>query len=253
MPPVTDEEYHHTAEVFVDALLDPRKPWLTRWVLHKKSFYKFLPIPTWAQIEDGTLAGAIYQGWVGDILIDERFHNAVTDKDRATLVRWFAEEARERKLTKDELLRLLAITDIKTIKRSLKGLAEPFKFQPGPSPPTRGQYDAALECASALQIPLLRFLQQKSSGTKNTTLEILRFISKDFPKECKFLVANLAALEACFRDRHLRERAKTIRSRSRILADAVAGSVHLNRKPSTAAEYLATERRLRRKTITDLR
>jgi hypothetical protein len=68
------------------------------------------------------------------------------------------------------------------------------------------------------------------------------FVVGELLEECEFLIANLATLEACLRDNRLRQRAKTIRARSRSLADAVAGSVHLNRKASTAAEYLSAER-----------
>jgi len=253
MSRVADKEYQHAAEVFVDALLDPRKAWLTRWVLVKKSRYRFLPIPSWEQLEDGSLAASLFQTWNGDILIEEWLHNALTNNDRDTLIRWFIEEAKERELTKDELSRLLACTDIKNVKRSLRGLAEPFKFQPGPSPPTRGQYDAALELASTLQPAIFSFLQQASIGTKNTTADIVRFISKDFPKQCEFLIANLSVLEACLRDNRLKQRAKAIRARSRVLADAIAGSVNLNRKPSTAAEYLSAERHRRRKASTEIR
>ena len=245
--PARSEQYQRAAEIFVEALLDPRKIWLQRWVVYKKSFHQFVPIRTWGQIEDGSLAGALYQGTNGDIFIEERFYNALIEKDRDTLVASFKKELQDQELTTDELARFLAITDIKNVKRSLKRIAELFKFQPGPSPPTRAQYDAALQLATALKPAIHRFLQQKSSGTKNTSSEIVRFMSKDFPQPCKVLRANLQILEACLADNRLNQRAKGIGARSRLLADAVAGSVHLKRKPSTAAEYLSAERRRRTK------
>src|SRR5437868_2408626 len=111
MAPATDEQYQRAAEAFVDALLDPRKPWLVRWVLYRKTFDKFLPIPSQQQIQDGSLAAAIYQGWDADYIADEWFHDALIGKDRNALVSWFIEEARVRELTSDELSRLLACTD----------------------------------------------------------------------------------------------------------------------------------------------
>jgi hypothetical protein len=183
-----------------------------------------------------------------DKLIDEWLYDAINTRDRQTLVTRFAAAARQKGLDKDQLARLLACTNFKQLKKSIKGLAEPFKFRPGPQAPTQCQYDEALTRADSLERILLQFLHEQSRKTSNSPREILNYLAKDFREAANFLLKNLSVLEACLRSEYLLQKAKTRpHARARLLADAVAGSVHLGRKPSTAVEYLRSERRKRRK------
>lgn len=241
----TDEDYLQFAERFIDAVLDPRQPWLVQYILA----FGFPPVPTWYQIDSGALASKMRQALDAEHWnVDEWLYDALQTGDRKTLIAYFTEEATERKLTTDELSRLLACTDFKQLKKSLKGLAKPFKFRPGPTPPIERQYDEALKCAERLYPLLLEFLHEQGRGTANTPREIINYLAKDFPESSKFLLDNLSVLEACIRDKRLFKKAKTrTYARAHVLADAIAGSVHLGRRTSTAVEYLRTERRKRRK------
>jgi len=240
----TEQEYREFAERFTDAVLDPRQPWLVQYVF----VHGFPPVPTKEQINSGALAAKMWQAMDADSLIEEWLYNAIEAHDRKTLIAWFAEEAKAKELTKDELCRVLACANFKQLKKSLKELAEPFKFRPGPSPPTERQYGEALRRAESLHPVLLHLLHEQSRQTANTLPEILNYLAKDFPDASTFLLHNLSLVEACLRDQHLLGKAKTrAQARARVLADAIAGAVHLARKPSTAFEYLRTHRRKLRK------
>jgi hypothetical protein len=240
----SDEQYQEFATRFVDAILDPRQPWLCQYILVNG----FPPVPSWDQIGSGALAVKMREAIDTSFLAEEWLYAAIDKNDRETLVARFSETAKQRELTKDELSRLLACTDFKQLKKSLKGLAKPFKFRPGPSRPTPGQYDKALRYAEILHPALLQLLDQQSKRTSNGPREILTYLAKDFPEACAFLLDNLTVLGSCLRDESLLTRAKTrVGARARVLADAVAGSIHLERRPTTALEYVRTERRKRRK------
>jgi hypothetical protein len=91
-------------------------------------------------------------------------------------------------------------------------------------------------------------LKQQSVGTTHSVRDILRYLAKDFSKACRFLLDNIHLLEECLEDPNVLAKAKTRPdARARAVADAIAGSVYLNRKFTTALEYLRIERRKRNK------
>ncbi len=140
----TDEDYRQFAEEFVDDALDPRKPWVARYIM----VFGFPPVPTEEDIASGGLAAKIRSAIASDsFLVEEWIYEGLNRPDRQILVDGFKKRAEERQLTKDELSRLLACGDFKTVKRSIKGFTDPFKFRPGPTPPTERQYDEALDQA----------------------------------------------------------------------------------------------------------
>jgi hypothetical protein len=242
----TDEEYQRFAEEFVDAVLDPRQPWLPQYIM----VFGFPAVPTEDHIASGALAAKMRSAIEGShsFPIDEWIYEGLTKLDRQKLVDGFKEGAKQRELTKEELSRLLACGDFKTLKKSLKGMAKPFKFRPGPAPPSERQYDEALRQAEVLVPALLQLLNQQSAGTRRSLSEILHFLAKDFPEACKFLLENSQRVDDCLRDPKLLKRAKARpRARAHVLADAISGSIHLNREATTAVEYLRIERRRRLK------
>jgi hypothetical protein len=242
--PATDAEYQHFSEQFVDAVLDPRQPWLVQYILANG----FPPVPTKWQLSSGVLAVKMHDAIEQGFFVEEWLHAALMKPDRQKLVDWFQETAKERELTADELSRLLACADFKTLKNSLKALSGPFRFRPGPTPPSKRQFDEALNQAKFLRPALLMLLNQQSMGTKNTTEEILKYLAKDFPEGCAFLIGHISKLEQCLKDQSLLKKAKTRPlARAGVLADAMAGSIHLDREFSTAIEYLRAERRRRLK------
>jgi hypothetical protein len=241
----TEAEYQRFAEEFADAALDPRKPWVAQYIM----VFGFPPVPTEEDIASGGLAAKIRRAIANySFLVEEWIHDGLAKPDRQILVDGFKERAKERQLTKDELSRLLACGDSKTVKRSLKGFGEPFKFRTGPAPPTERQYNEALAQAEVLVPALLKLLTQESVGTTHSVRDNLRYLAKDLPKACKFLLENIHRLEQCLEDPNVLAKAKTRPdARARAVADAIAGSVYLNRKFTTALEYLRIERRRRDK------
>lgn len=234
----SDQEYRNAVEQYVDAILDPRRPWLKEFIL----VFGFPKIPTQWQIESGALAAKMREAISADYFVDEALFLALEQRDRKALITTFTKIAKARQLTHDELERLLLSVDSKELKKSIKALGDPFKTPPGPVPPTAGQYDHALKLSDDLHLLLLRLLQEQATGTTNTTQDIIQFIAKDFPGTVGLVIENLALLEDVLQDRHLQGKAKKTRTRARVLADALAGAVHLKLMPSTAREYLRAER-----------
>ena len=183
---LTEGEYQAFSEQFIDAILDPRQPWLIQYILA----FGFPPIPTAEQIASGALAAMMREAIDASPFTIEWLYEALKNRDRETLIARFKEIANERGLTRDELSRLLACVDFKTLKMSIKGLSEPFKYRPGPTPPTERQYNEALSGAESLYPVLLKLINQQSTGTKNTIADTLNYLAKDFPKACKFLLDN---------------------------------------------------------------
>ena len=238
------EEYQHFAEEFADLVLDPRQPWLPRYI----QLFGFPPVPTEAQISTGALAAKMRRAVEGAASVPVRIwvYVGLTKHRRNRLVDGLREEAKRRRLQKDDLSRLLAWGSFKTLKRSLKGLAEPFKFRPGPTPPTKRQYDQALRYANMLVPALLKLDKQMSVGTSHSLKQNLKYLSKDSSEACQFLLKNIALLRKCLDEPKVLARGKTRpNARARALADAIAGSIYLKRKVSTSIKYLGDERRRR--------
>lgn len=238
------EEYQQFAEEFADLVLDPRQPWLARYI----QVFGFPLVPTEEEISTGALAAKMRRAVEGAASVPVRIwvYVGLTKHRRNRLVDGLREEAKRRRLKKDELSRLLAWGSFKTLKRSLKGLAEPFKFRPGPTPPTKRQYDEALREADILVPALLKLDKQMSVGTSHSLKQNLEHLSKDFPEACLFLLENIHLLKRSLDEPKVLARGKTRpNARARALADAIAGSIYLKRKVSTAIQYLGEERRRR--------
>jgi hypothetical protein len=163
-PNLSDKEYHHFAEQFTDMILDRRKPWVFQHFLYGG----FQNVPTREELNSGQLAlqvlharnegGVLWETWVTDALIRE---------DRQRLVPYFKKHAQRKRLTKDELARLLEVGKSSVLRKSFKELARPFSSHRGPKPklPT-GKYAEALETAELLKPAILKFLEiPKTSHT----------------------------------------------------------------------------------------
>lgn len=240
----TDEDYQRFAEQFADDALDPRKPWVAQCIM---VFGFPLPVPTEEHIASGALIKKIHTARTStDAFMDEWIYEGLTHPDRNLLVHEFRERVKQQRLTKDELIRLLAYGNLNSLKRSLASLRESFKFRPGPAPPTQHQYEEALRQSDVLVPALLTLDRQLSIGTSHSLKQNLKYLSKDFPEACQFLLENSDVLRESLDDPKVMARGKTRpNARARALADAIAGSVYLNRKSSTAIESLRKERKKR--------
>jgi hypothetical protein len=155
--PVRETEYQQFAEQFIDAVLDRRRPWLIEYLLR----FGFPPAPTEEDISSGRLAMKIHQAISSDWLVPEWFGDALQEHNKEPLVPWAKQQAKKRKLTKDELARLLDSTRSEKLKQSLKGFNATFRFRRGPKPHiTQDQYPALLKTAELLRPAVLQLLTE---------------------------------------------------------------------------------------------
>jgi len=218
--PATQAEYQQFAEQFIDAVLDPVRPWLVEYLLKRE----FPPVPSEDDIASGRLAIKIHEAISLDTLSPWWLYEAIQQRDRETLVPWAKHEAMDRKLTKDEIRRQLDSTKSETLKRSLKGFRATFRFRRGPKPQiNRDDYVILLTTAEFLRPAVSKLLAERESTTR-TLREILTYLQKDHPEACTFLMHHELTLETCLADPKLLARARhRPAARARVIANAMAG------------------------------
>jgi hypothetical protein len=238
-PKVSDAEYKRFAEQFADCILDPRQPWLSRFV----ATGGFAHIPTEEEIASGKFALRIMTSFERETaLLEVSVYEALTKPDRRALAAWILERSIACKLTRDQICRLLACGNSTVLRKSLKALGKSFTFHPGAKPKLRlEQYPLVRETAELLQPAILKYLAIPK--TSRTLAETLRYLKKDFPKACEFLSRNIQRFQQALDDPILLQRAKkNAGGRAKILADAMAGSdYHLSF--STSRERVRRARR----------
>jgi hypothetical protein len=236
---VAEGEYQRFAEQFADCILDPKQPWLSRFV----ATGGFANIPTQEEVASGKFALKMLGSFERETdLFEVSVYEALTKPDRRALAAWILERSIACKLTKDQMSRLLACGNSTVLRESLKALGRRFTFQPGAKPKLRLEhYHLVREIAELLQPAILKYL--KIPKTSRTLPETLRYLKKDFPKACEFLSRNIRQFQQALDDPILLQRAKkNAGSRAKILADAMAGSdYHLSF--STSRERVRRARR----------
>ena len=243
-PPITDREYQSFFETFVDGILDPRQPWLVDYALSGG----FNTVPTEEYIESGRFAWAVRQAATQGWTAAEWMYEAFQQRDKEKLVQWYKKHAKAAKLGRDDMAILIECTKSKTLKRSLKGLGEPFIFRKGPKPqlPRGDQSAEALRLAELIYPAVLRVLTELSTGTAHTIGEILQYLQKDYPEACEFLIRHSSRFEVCLKDPAvLRRASKRFPARARAIADAMAGSEY-GVMFSTSMERVGEARRRRK-------
>ncbi len=218
--PATQAEYQQFAEQFIDAVLDPVRPWLVEYLLKRE----FPPVPSEDDIASGRLAIKIHEAISLDKLGPWWLFEALRQGNRKELVPWAKREAMDRRLTKDEMTRQLDSTKSETLKRSLKGFRATFRFRRGPKPQIhRDDYVILLATAEFLRPAISKLLAERDSTTR-TLREILTYLQKDHPEACKFLMRHEMTLETCLADPKLLRRARRRpAARARVIANAMAG------------------------------
>jgi len=86
------------------------------------------------------------------------------------------------------------------------------------------------------------FLMLRKQFPQRSTREILEFLAADFPKQVENLVRHQQAFEQMLQDKKFLRTARTEKSRSRLVADAMAGCA-FGLKPSYAARRAKEARR----------
>ena len=218
--PATQAEYQQFAEHFIDAILDPVRPWLVEYLLKRE----FPPTPSEDDIASGRFAIKVHEAIDLEKLGPLWLYEAIQKRDKETLVPWAKREAMDRKLTKDEIRRQLDSTKSETLKRSLRGFRATFRFRRGPKPQIpRDDYVLLLTTAEFLRPAISKLLAELGSTTR-TLREILTFLQKDHPEASKFLMRHEMTLEKALQDPALLKRAQyRPAARARVIANAMAG------------------------------
>ncbi len=218
--PATDAEYQHFSEEFIDAVLDPRRPWLVEYLL----VFQFPPVLTQQEIASGRLAINMHEAITSDSLVPEWFGDSLRERKKEPLVTWAKQQAKQRELTKDEMAQLLDSTKSEKLRQSLKGLSARFGFRRGPRPHiTQDQYTALLNVAELLRPAVAKLLVELSS-TRYNIPKILEYLQEAHPDACKFLIRHQAKLEESLKDPKLLQRArKNPDARAWVIASAMAG------------------------------
>ena len=228
----------------MDGMLDPRQPWLVEYALAGG----FNTVPTEEYIGSGQFALAVRHAITYGWLATEWMLEAFQKREKQKLVLWYKKHAKAAKLGREDMAALLECTDPKSLKRSLKGLGEPFVFRKGPKPqlPRGDQSAEALRLAELIYPAVLRLLTELSTRTAHTIGEILQYLQKDYPAACAFLIEHCSRLELCLKDPVvLRRASKRLPARARAVADAMAGSKY-GVMFSTSMERIGEARRRRK-------
>jgi len=237
---VGDEEYQRFAEQFVDMILDNRKPWLFQHFINGG----FQTVPKREDLDSDEFArGLLWVRREGGALWEPWFADALIQADRQQLVPYFKKDAQKRKLTKDELKRLLEVGRSPVLRKSFKELARPFSSHRGAkSKLPVDKYADALKTAELLKPAIAKLLEIPE--TTRTLIETLQYLQNDYSQACEFLLRYVTRLQAALNDpKLLRRAAKRIEARSRVLADAMAGSDY-ELSFSTSLERVRQARRL---------
>jgi hypothetical protein len=219
---VSDAECQHFAEQFADMILDPKRPWLIQYLLVKG----FETVPTWEELESDEFALTLLNKLQDESWLWEAwFYEALQVRDREKLVPYFRKLAVDGGLKKDHFDRLLAVGKSSVIRQSLKKLGKRFSFHTGPKAKLPvWRYTEVYEVAEMLRPAIQKFLELDRS-TSRTSSEVLKFLQKDYPSACGFLLKRIRTFQQALADPGLLKRAKKrIPARARILADAIAGT-----------------------------
>ncbi len=223
-------------------ILDSTQPWLFQHFIDGG----FQQIPTWEDLNSGEFAlDLLNVKREGGALWEPEFAEALVEEDRHKLIPWFKNHARRRKLTSDEMARLLGMGKASVLRKSLKKLGATFQFHRGAKPKLPvGEYYRVSATAQLLRPAIFKLLSELNSGTSHTVPEILQYLRKDCREACEFLLRYVDLLQQALKDpKLLRRAAKRIEARSRVLADAMAGADY-ELSFSTSLERVRQARRL---------
>jgi hypothetical protein len=235
-----DTEYQRFAEEFTDLILDPRSgAWIIQFLLQGG----FEDVPSEEYIESGGFAQHVLNlaemDWVQPTWLVEALYGG--DRERVSL--WVKERLVEMNVTSEDMKRFLTVAHPSFLRKSLKQLGAKFKFHRGPRPklPPR-EYSKILGRAEVLRPAIVQLLSLLP-GTKNSLSETLKYLQKDYPEACEFLLRHQLRFEKALGDAKLLKRAESrIPARARVLADAMAGTDY-DLRFSTSVERVREARR----------
>jgi hypothetical protein len=244
-----NSEYQHFAEQFVELIVDPKRPWLVRYIVTGG----LNRIPTDEEIDSGDFALRVLNYMrrlerEGTEIIEASLYKALNDGDREFLVPYTRKWAEETGFSREELRMLLKMGESSSLRQSFKELNSTFAFRSGGKTKiTRSQLGKIVNKAEQLRPAIEKILQEQSSDTSHTLEEILGYCRKDFPEACDFLTLHIQLFrQACNHNRVVSRATTRIPARARVLADAMAGTDY-GLAFSTSIEKVGEARRAARR------
>lgn len=244
----TKAEYQRFAQQFVDLIVDPKRPWLVRYVVTGG----LDRIPTDEEIDSGDFALRVLNRLrrleqEGTEIIETSLYEALSDGDREFLVPYTRKWAEVAGFSREELRMLLKMGKSSSLKQSFKELNSKFAFRSGGKTKiTHSQLGKIVNRAEQLRPAIEKVLKELSSQTSHTLEEILSYYRQDFPEACDFLTLHIQRLRQAFNNNRVVNRATTrISARARALADAMAGTDY-DLAFSTSIDKVRAARRLAR-------
>ena len=242
-------EYQRFAEQFVDLIVDPKRPWLVRYIVTGG----LDRIPTDEEIDSGDFALRVLNRirrleQEGTEIIEASLYEALSDGDKDFLVPYTRKWAKKAGFSREELRMLLKMGKSSSLRQSFKKLNSKFAFRSGGKTKIpHSQLGKILSRAEQLRPAIEKILQEQFSDTSHTLEEILGYCRKDFPEACDFLTLHIQRFRQAFNHNRVVSRAKTrISARAGVLADAMAGTDY-GLAFSTSIEKVGEARRATRR------
>jgi len=235
----SDEKYQRFAEQFVDMILDSRNPRLFSYLIHGG----FQTVLTSKDLNSEELAYEVLSVLKeGNRLWEPEISDALLNEDQEKLVRYFKKTAKKNRLSQDALARILETGKPEVMRKSFKQLWKQLSSHRGPRPKIATQkYGDILKTADLLKPAIKKLLEMPE--TTRTIGEGLKYLQKDFPEACEFLLRHVNRLRQAPDDPQVQKRAfKRIEARARVVADAMAGSDY-RLSFRTSLEYVGQARR----------
>jgi hypothetical protein len=217
-PRPSDAEYTKFAEKFVDLMIHPDHPWLLHYFLAGG----FTVFP---QSIQELAVDIIREAQRGEFLVLKELADAAEARDRRRLiplVKSSLVDTNPSSKSMDAILRALRPSALRGAIRELECI---FKLQRGPNPKIPIHKYPELATRSDMLKPIIeRLLLELKSATKVPISEFLKLWKIDHPEGCNFLLCHLSRLQQAMADPSLLKRGTKIKSRARVLADALAGT-----------------------------
>lgn len=214
----SEAEYTQFAEKFVDLMINPDHPWLLHYFL--SGGFTFPPQSTQELAVD-----IIREAQRGDFLVLKELADAAEARDREKLISLVKSSLAETKPSSesmDQVLRNLRPSALRGAIQELEGM---FKLHRGRNPKIPTHKFPELAARSDILTPIIeKVLLELKSGTKIPVTEFLKLWKVDHPEGCTFLLRYISRLQQAMDDPSLLKSATKIKSRARVLADAMAGS-----------------------------
>ena len=233
---LTKTECEGLAEDFVDRLLDPFAPWFRQYLLAYAPYSK--------------ASKPLFQalGFASDLIgsrFEKGFCDALEEMDRPRMVALLTKQFIKDPIPKEQASAIFQMFEPSLWKQALRNSGSMFQIKRGAKPKIPRRDYAKLAAWGDKLVPVIgKLLGELESGTRHSPESLLEFWKKDYPQACIFLLHHLSRFRLALKDQGLRKRAQGIVARSRVLADALAGSDYKLRF-STSVQRASEGRRQR--------